>query len=313
MKSTSDAACFVILVKKLIIMRIPIYICLFLALWLSSYAAVAQDWILRERSASVALATEAKMPDEDEYKGVKLFLEGRYLMKSEQLEGSERRKCCVLPSRPTEFYGLLDGAVHIGLEGSGLEFISLELTPWGRLYEPGTESEKDWRATKDILKVGATRYIKDEPLELDHYLEVALGQAGRLIEYRPSAESPHRVTFGVQATTGWAWAESENQAYSSVSNPFAGIYLGLNYDHDKWGGLYIKGRFVNGFSFSNPSRGHPTAREAVVSAGYRLPLSERINVHFFWTKRSFYFDEGDLPQLYSWVRTYAAELAWRFE
>ena len=291
----------------------PRYTCLFFALWLLSSAALAQDWILRERSASVALATEAKMPDEDEYKGTKLFLEGRYLMKSEQLEASERRKCCVLPSRPTEFFGLLDGAVHIGLEGSGLEFISLGLTPWGRLYEPGTESEKDWRATKDILKAGATRYIKDEPLELDHYLEVALGQAGRLIEYRPSAESPHRVMFGVQASAGWAWARSENKAYSSVSNPFAGIYLGLNYNHDEWGEVYIKSRFVNGFSFSNPSRGHPTAREAVVSAGYRLALSERMYLHLFWEKRSFYFDEADLPSLYSWVRTYAAELAWRFE
>jgi hypothetical protein len=268
---------------------------------------------MRERSTSVALATEAKMPNEDEYKGSKLFLEGRYLITSEQLDASEPRRCCVLPSEPTEFYGLLDGAVHFGLEGSGLEFFSLRLTPWGRLYEPGTESEDDLRANRDILTVGATRYIKDEPLQLDHYLEVAVGQAGRLMEYRPSAESPHRVMFGVQATAGWAWAESENTAYSSVSNPFAGIELGLNYHHDKWGEVYIEGRFVNGFSLSNPSRGHPTAREAVVRAGYRLPLSERVNMHLFWTKRSFYFDEGGLPSLYSWVRTYAAELAWRFQ
>ena len=284
----------------------------FFLLLLLSNAPVAQDWVLRERSVSVGLATEAKMPDEREYKGAKVFLDGRYLMKKEQLAVSEGRRCCAQPSKPTEFFGLLDGAVHFGLEGSGLEYVSLGMTPWGRLYEPGTESEKAWKATRDVLQAGRIRYIKDEPLEVEHYLELALAQAGRLIEYQPSADSSYRITFLAQASTGWAWARSEIAGYSDVSNPFAGVYLGLNFVHEQWGEIYIRGRFVNGFSFSNPSRGHPTAREAVVNAGYRLALSERMHAHVFWEKRSFYFDESGLPSLYSWVRTYAAELAWQF-
>ena len=284
-----------------------------LSVFLVSSAATADNWRLRDGSLSAALATEAKMPDEDEFKGSKMFLEGSYLLSSEQREASEARRCCVLPSKPTVFRGALDAAVHVGLEGSGLERVALGVTPWGTFWDPGVEAKKSWRATRDILKIGATRYLKDEPLEVDGYLEVALGQAGRLFRYRTSPESPHLVTFGVQAATGWAWAKSDNNSYSSVSNPYGGIYLDLAYDHDRWGGVYSTARFVNGFTFSNPSRGHPTAREAVVRAGYRKAFGERLNLDVFWEKRSFYFDEGDLPNLYTWVRTYAVELAWRFE
>ena len=76
------------------------YICVILAPWLLSSATLADDWTVRDSSVSVALATEAKMPNEADFKGTKLFLEGRYLMSSEQLAVSNQRMCCVLPSKP---------------------------------------------------------------------------------------------------------------------------------------------------------------------------------------------------------------------
>jgi len=50
-----------------------------------------------------------------------------------------------------------------------------------------------------------------------------------------------------------------------------------------------------------------------VRAGYREALDERMSLRIYWEKRSFYFDEGSLPNLYTWVRTFAAELFWQFE
>jgi hypothetical protein len=87
--------------------------------------------------------------------------------------------------------------------------------------------------------------------------------------------------------------------------------MNLDYEHEKWGGVYALGRFVNGFSLSNPSRGHPTAREALVRNGYYKRFRNCLKFDLYWAKRSFYVDESGLPGLYTWVRTYAAELTCR--
>jgi hypothetical protein len=97
-----------------------------------------------------------------------------------------------------------------------------------------------------------------------------------------------------------------------VSNPFAGLYFDLTWEHQRWGSIYVLGRFVNGFSFSNPSRGHPTVREGGVRSGYRKEFRNNLLLDVYSAKRSFYFDEEDLPGLYTWTRTYAAELRYSF-
>lgn len=279
-------------------------------LW--STIGFAEQWDFRNTYASAGIGYEAKMPDEDKYKGTKLLIEGRHYLSIEQQEVSERRRCCVLPSTPTKFRGLLEGAARFGFDGAGLEYLRLGITPWATMWEPGLEADKDWQAKRDYLEIGATRYIKDEPLEVKNYLEVALGRAGRMVEYQRSQDSVNKFIVGVQASTGWAWAESENKLYSRVSNPFAGIYMDLAWEHQRRGSIYVLARFVNGFSFSNPSRGHPTAREALVRIGYRKEFRNNLLLDVYGAKKSFYFDEGDLPGLYTYSRIITAELRYNF-
>ena len=272
----------------------------------------AEQYDFRNTYASAGIGYEAKMPDEDKYGGTKLLIEGRYYLSIEQQEVSEHRRCCMLPSTPTKFRGLLEGAARFGFDGTGLEYLRLGITPWATMWEPGLEADKDWQAKRDYLEIGTTRYIKDEPQEVKYYLEVALGRVGRMVEYQRSQDSVNKFIVGVQASTGWAWAESENKLYSRVSNPFAGLYFDLTWEHQRWGSIYVLGRFVNGFSFSNPSRGHPTVREGGVRSGYRKEFRNNLLLDVYSAKRSFYFDEGDLPGLYTWTRTYAAELRYSF-
>jgi hypothetical protein len=97
-----------------------------------------------------------------------------------------------------------------------------------------------------------------------------------------------------------------------VSNPFVGINFNLAWEHDRFGSVYLESRFINGFSFSNPSRGHPTVREARVAFGYLKQLTENFWLDIFGEKKSFYFDEGGLPGLYTMSRSVAADLAYRW-
>lgn len=94
-----------------------------------------------------------------------------------------------------------------------------------------------------------------------------------------------------------------------MSNPFAGIFLTASIESERMGRFYIDNRFVNGFSLSNPSRGHPTAREARASAGYAKTFSSGcLGIDLNVEKRSFYIDEGGLPGLYNANGTVAVRL-----
>ncbi len=88
--------------------------------------------------------------------------------------------------------------------------------------------------------------------------------------------------------------------------------MDLAWEHQRRGSIYVLARFVNGFSFSNPSRGHPTAREALVRIGYRKEFRNNLLLDVYGAKKSFYFDEGDLPGLYTYSRTITAELRYNF-
>jgi len=292
-------------------MKTRVLLVLMFLVWVQ--AAGAESWYFKERGLVAGLGYEAKMPDEDAYEGAKLVLEGRYAMETVAGEVDERRQCCVLPSVPTVYRGLLDTEMRFGFDGTGLEYFRVGVTPWAKLWRPGAESESEWRSTRDFLEIGAARYLQDEALQVDGYLEVALGRAGRVVQYRRSLDSPWSFLLGAQASFGWARARSDDPLYSTVSNPYAGIYFDLGAQHDRWGRIYFQSRFVNGFSISNPSRGHPTAREALVRSGYVKRFREDWGIDVYWSKRSFYFDEGGLPSLYTWVRTYGAELTYQFE
>ena len=286
--------------------------CLFVAFTLlATSTADAELWDMRERSFGAAIAEEDKATD-PKFNGTKLFLDGRYFFKSEQGEVSERRKCCALPAKPEYFYGLIEGQLRFGFEGTGLEYVMLDFAPLAALYEPTVESPKRLRATADALKLGAVRFISDDPLEVDYYLELSFFRAGRNGIYQWNRESPAAITGGVQLLTGWSWAETKVQGYSDVSNPFVGIVFNLAWEHDRWGSIYMDNRFVNGFSFSNPTRGHPMVREARVAFGYLKQLTDNLRLDVYGEKKSFYFDEGGLPGLYRMSRAVVADLSYRW-
>lgn len=269
----------------------------------------AEIWDIREKSLGAAIAYENKTTD-TKFEGTKLFLDGRYFFKNKPGETSDRRKCCALPSRPEHFYGVVDAQLRFGFEGTGLERVMLDFTPWAILWYPSIESSKNLRATNDLIKLGAIRYISDDPLEVDSYLELSLFRAGRNGIYQWNKASPAVFTGGVQLLTGWSWAETKNTAYSTVSNPFVGIVFNLALEHDRWGSIYMESRFVNGFSFSNPSRGHPMVREARVAFGYLKKFTDSLKLDIIFEKKSFYFDEGGLPGLYTMSRSVAADFTY---
>jgi hypothetical protein len=279
--------------------------------FLMSSTANAELWDMREKSFGAAIAYESKTTD-PKFEGTKLFIDGRYFFNSKQGEVSEKRKCCALPAKPEYFYGMLEGQLRFSFEGEGLEYVMLDFTPWAGLYEPTVESPNSLRATTDAVKLGAVRFISDEPLDVDYYLELSFFRAGRNGIYQWNRESPQAITGGVQLLTGWSWAETKVQGYSDVSNPFVGIVFNLAWEHDRWGSVYMDNRFVNGFSFSNPTRGHPMVREARVAIGYVKQMTDNFWLDIYGEKKSFYFDEGGLPGLYRMSRAVAADLSYRW-
>lgn len=287
-------------------------VCPAIAALILTHHANAEIWDARERSVGAALAYQDKTSDDARFEGTKLFIEGRYFFGSQMGAVSEKRKCCALPSQPAHFYGLLDAQLRFGFEGTGLEYVMLDFTPLATLYKPSVESPKDLRATSDLVELGALRFISDDPLEVDYYLELSLFRAGRSGIYQWNRESPAAITGAVHLWTGWSWAETKVPGYSEVSNPFVGIAFNLAWEHDRWGSLYTDNRAINGFSFSNPSRGHPMVREARVTFGYRKQLTDNLRLGIYGEKKSFYFDEGGLPGLYRMSRSYAADLSYHW-
>lgn len=272
----------------------------------------AEIWDIREISLGAAIAAEDKTTD-PKFEGAKLFIKGRYFFKNKVGDITENRKCCSLPSQPEYFYGLLDAQLRFGLEeGTGLEYVMLDFAPWAKLYEPAIESSNNLRATSDVVKLGAVRFISDDPLEIDYYLELSFFRAGRSGIYQWNRESPHAITGAVQLWTGWSWAETKVTGYSDVSNPFVGINFNLAWEHDRFGSVYLESRFINGFSFSNPSRGHPTVREARVAFGYLKQLTDNLWLDIVGEKKSFYIDEGGLPGLYTMSRSVAADFSYHW-
>lgn len=270
---------------------------LFLIILLSAKVS-AESWEFKEQSVAMTVAYEAK-PLDEKFEGSKILLNTRYIANSEIDEVSEKLMCCARPSLPENMNGLLDAELHFGTDGADLEFTSINFTPWGTRWETDESNREKLHIEWDLLELGAMRYISDDALEVETYFEFSILRAGRLLSYRWSELSAYTVNMGMQASLGYAYAKSADRTYSSVNNPFAGIFFKLSLEHDARGELYFINRFVNGFSFSNPSRGHPAAREARVRFGYLYDIGSSFILDFYGEKRSFYFDEGSLPNLYT--------------
>jgi len=272
--------------------------------------ASAETWNLKNNSLGVVVGDEERTKDKS-LEGRKIVLDGRYVIRSEEHKNSNRPNCCSRQSKRDVFIGLIDTQLRISADGDDLQHLRLGFTPWATQIKPRYGDSKNLRTERDMLELFAIRYITDDLLEVDYYTELSVLRAARLGTYRWS-DSAFTATFGMQVSTGWAWAESKNKTYNNVSNPFAGIYYNVALEHETWGKIYTTQRFVNGFSFSSPARGHPTAREAQVRAGYLKKISDHFSIDIFIEKRSFNFVDGGLPALYTKSGTAGVELFYQW-
>jgi len=271
----------------------------FLILYLFSVHAWAQNWMLESNAVSAGIGYEGNKFD-DIYEGGKLQFEGQYVFNKEAVDESEDKDCCWKSSNRERLHWIVDSTLRGGGDGTGLEYFNLGVTPWAMTTDPKSGSGRKLSTTRDQIEVGNLQYTVDDALDLESYVELSLIRAGRMGEYRWSDESAFVVKWGGLASLGYAWAESGDPAYSKVTNPFAGIFFTLGLEHAKAGRIYMNNRFVNGFAISNPSRGHPSAREARVSFGYAKKSSDGcLGVDVFGEKRSFYFTQGDLSGRYT--------------
>jgi len=272
--------------------------------------ASAETWNLKNISIGVMLGDEERTKNKS-LEGRKIVLDGRYVIHSEEHKNSDRPLCCSRQSKRDIFIGLIDTQMRISADGDNLQYLRLGFTPWATQIKPLYEDSENLRTERDMLELFAIRYITDDLLEVDYYTELAVLRAARLGTYNWS-DSAFTAIFGMQVSTGWAWAESKDKTYGNVSNPFAGIYYNVALEHETWGKIYTTQRFVNGFSFSSPARGHPTAREAQVRAGYLKKLGDHSSIDIFIEKRSFNFIDGGLPALYTKSGSAGVELFYQW-
>lgn len=277
-------------------MRMQKYPVLFILAIIFPVAVSAQNWTLESDTASIGYGNEKNKFDEG-FDGAKLLLNGQFVFGKETVEATESDDCCFRLADRERLKWLVDAQLRVD---SGVEYINVGVTPWALTRDPNSGSGRNLVTTRDQFEFGRLRYVVDDALDVDSYAEFSFVRAGRLGEYKWSPDSPYTVKLGGLASVGWAWAETNDPAYSTVSNPFAGIFFTASIESERMGRFYIDNRFVNGFSISNPSRGHPSAREARVSGGYtrKLPFS-CLGIDIYVEKRSFYIDEGALPDLYN--------------
>jgi len=271
----------------------------------------AEQWDFRDTSIGLGYGYEKRANNSD-FVGQKIVLDSLYAFNREEGEASERLSCCARPSVPEYFHGLMDLHLRWGTDGTALEYVNISLTPQAIMWMPEGDSTDKYRTKWDLLELAATRFISDDALEVDSYLEVSFLRAGRLGALKWSEDSPFTLLTGLQVSTGWAWGQSNNDLYSEVSNPFTGLFVNISLEHERWGKIYTEQRYVNGFSFSSPARGHPTAREAMVRIGYFKTIYNCLALNVYLQKRSFYFDEGDLPGLYTQTAATIAEMSCRW-
>ncbi len=274
-------------------------------------SSLAAEWEFGNRSVSVAIATTDKTTL-DTFDGTKFILEGEYTFKYIAGEPAENRSCCAQPSSVEHFVGNFDVHLDWDVDKSDLEYATLGFTPWATTWERERDSSRKLQTTRELLQWAAIRTGHDDPIGIESYTEIAVARGGRVWGYKRSEQSPVTVWLGVQASMGWAWADSNDPAYGKVSNPFAGLHWDVAVEHERLGKLYFDFRTSNGFSFSSPGRGHPTARSARFRFGYAKELARCLSLDFFVEKRSFNVTDAVLPQIYNKSGRVAVDFSCRF-
>jgi hypothetical protein len=202
---------------------------------------------------------------------------------------------------------LVDAQLEVGDSDSDLQYAAFAFTYSADQDTRALKKDGKVRPVRDQFELGKLIASFDDTLGLDYYYELRAVQVGRHWAYRPSTDSPLTFTVALRGSLGWAWAESEDDQYDSMSNMTMGFLPAFTAEHRRLGRLYADYRIVNGFDIGNPTGTY--SRLGYVRLGYRLALSRRYALDVFFAKRSFNVSDSEQADLYTKTRLLGIELA----
>jgi hypothetical protein len=256
----------------------------------------ADPWNVNKNYASFSIA-DADWTIDEVFPGTKLIFDGRYAIRKGPGKPSSRSHLGEYKPIPDRMVGTIGAHLQWGEGETELEYARLYFTTLAhqRVFTPRPGNFKPLRDSVEWLVIQGGQ---DDPLGINYYGELTLVRAARTWYWQPS-RSAWLFTVGASGSAGYAWAESTNELYKSVSNPIIGGSIKLAVNHPRWGHLYTEQRVVDGFTLSSPARGGAVSREARFRFGYITQLYRCLSLELFVEKRSFNFADPERANLYT--------------
>lgn len=274
----------------------------FFGFMLIASTAMADNWDLTRNTLRLGIANVGWTVSED-FQTKKLLLDTNFVF--ERLDSSADE------GKITEQLNyLFDVHLQFGNNPDKLDHAVVAYTYRAYQVSRNLRSSRSIQIVRDQLELASLITGYDDTLNVDYYTELEAGRVGRFWSYRPSDKSSFTVSLGLNASLGWAWTESVDTRYASVSNPVMGFWNVLILEHGRLGQLYFDRRVKNGFHFGIPDQS--SAREANIRFGYRKDFSNCIAVDIFAEKRSFQYSSFDMPDLYDKTKRFGAQVVCQF-
>ena len=262
------------------------------------------SWDINENYIGLSVADQAWTIN-DEFTGIRAFLKGNYSFHESKLDREiSDCKCNPPPPAPYKMLGTVFGEAQVADGDVEKGYLGVTAFSLQRNFElvPGK-----MKPLRDTLELGVVLHGMDDPLGVDSYTEITLARAGRTWGWAPRGK-PYLFMAGLGLSGGYAWAESIAPEYNDVSNPIIGTWVTLGISRPGWGKAYVEQRQINGFSFSSPSAGGSTSREARFRFGLIKKLPSCYSAELYIDKRSFNFSDHRLSDLYSKARRTGLEI-----
>jgi hypothetical protein len=270
---------------------------------------MADNWDLASNSFRLGIA-DVGWTVIDEYQGTKLLLDADLVFDRVVQPVSNNK------SREQLKY-LFDAHLQFGNSQSDLDYAVLAYTYQAYQINRTLTSSRSIQIVRDQLELVKLITGYDATLNVDYYTELEAARIGRFWSYRPSDSSSFTLTLGLSGSLGWAWAESVDTRYASVSNPVLGYWNVLALEHRKLGQLYLDRYIKIGFNFGEPDA--TNSRTGNLRFGYRKDFSGCLALDIFAEKRSFLFSTFNSPNssttnydLYDKTKRFGVEMVCQF-
>lgn len=263
---------------------------------------MADNWDLARNSLRLGIANIGWTVSK-EFQTKRLLLDADLVFeRAEQLVNENKSKA--------QLKYLFDAHLQFDDNPNILDYTELSFTYLAYQINRNLLSSHSFQIVRDQLEL--VKFINgyDDTLNIDYYTELEAGRVGRFWSYRPSDNSSFTITFGMNASLGWAWAKSVDKRYASASNPVMGFWNVLMLEHGRLGQLYVDRYIKNGFNFGTPDQ--TNARQGNLRVGYRKDFSGCLALDFFAEKRSFTFSSFDMPDLYDKTKRFGIEILCQF-